>query len=134
MNINQVILVDDDIVVNFFDKVAIGKLGIADEHIHVFQNVPDALRYIYQLVEDGEYHGIQGLIFLDIKMPELDGWDFLALYKKLPQVFRKHFHIYILTSEKLEDTQEQVLKQHHSIIKDFLQKPLTIHHIEDLMR
>jgi len=123
MQINQVILIDDDEVVNFFDKMVLSRLGLKDSEIKVFINVASALRYL-----DSTQHNVDrnlnGLILLDIQMPELDGWDFLSLYDNLSHELKQHYKIIMLTSDKHPYIKEKNKYDH--LIYSFLNKPLTL--------
>ncbi|MFT6846165.1 MAG: CheY-like chemotaxis protein [Flavobacteriales bacterium] len=123
MNVNQVILIDDDEVVNFFDKMVLSKLGLKDSEIKVFNNVATALRYLDQTQKNID-RNLKGIILLDIQMPELDGWDFLSMYDRLSSELKQHFKIIMLTSDKHPYIQEK--NKYHNLIHDFLNKPLTL--------
>lgn len=123
MQVNQVILIDDDEVVNFFDKMVLSKLGLKDSEIQVFNNVASALRFLGQ-IQDNLDRNLNGIILLDIQMPDLDGWDFLKMYEQLNQELRNHYKLVILTSDKHEYTDER--NEYHHLIHQFIHKPLTL--------
>lgn len=123
MQVNQVILIDDDEVVNFFDKMVLSRLGLKDSEIKVFNNVASALRYLDEAQQNVD-RNLNALILLDIQMPELDGWDFLSMYDKLSHELKQHFKIIMLTSDKHEYIKEK--NKYHHLIYNFLNKPLTL--------
>lgn len=123
MQINQVILIDDDEVVNFFDKMVLSKLGLKDSEIQIYNNVASALRYLDQ-VQTNVDRNLNGIILLDIQMPDLDGWDFLKMYEQLNQELRNHYKLIILTSDKHEYAEEK--SEYHHLIHEFIHKPLTL--------
>jgi len=57
-------------------------------------------------------------IFLDINMPEMNGWDFLEVFEKLDF----EVPIYMLTSSIDPKDQEKAHK--YAVVKDFISKPL----------
>jgi CheY-like chemotaxis protein len=74
--LNNVLLIDDDEDDNFFHKIALGEAGIC-ETIKVAESGFKALDIIKKQESGPE------LIFLDINMPKMNGWEFLAEYQKL---------------------------------------------------
>lgn len=77
--LQKVLLVDDDDIVNSINKVIIKHAKFAEE-IVVQTVASDAIGYIKEQKEQGT---LPELIFLDINMPEMDGWDFVDEYVKL---------------------------------------------------
>lgn len=77
--LQKVLLVDDDDIVNSINKVIIKHAKFAEE-IVVQTVASDAIGYIKEQKELGT---LPELIFLDINMPEMDGWDFVDEYVKL---------------------------------------------------
>lgn len=75
-----ILLVDDDDDCNFFHQRLIAKLDCA-EHVEVCTNGIEALDYLTKRIADG--HPKPELIFLDINMPKMNGWEFLEKYKTL---------------------------------------------------
>lgn len=124
MDVNQVILIDDDEVVNFFDKMVLSKLGLKDHEIKVFENVASAMRFLDSLQHAPIDRNLNGLILLDIQMPDLDGWDFLSIYNKLSDELKMHYKLVVLTSDKQEYVEEK--NQYHHLISQFVKKPLTL--------
>jgi CheY-like chemotaxis protein len=131
MNINQVILIDDDEVVNFFDKIVLSKLGFKDHEILVHLNSKSALEHLKK-TQDQFDSNLKGAILLDMNMPVQDGWDFLAQYEKLNPDFINHYQLIILTSDKDSINNDKNKFQH--LIQQFVYKPLTLNKFEDLMK
>ena len=69
------------------------------------------------------------LVFLDINMPIMDGWEFIDEYKKLPEDIKSNIIITMLTTSVNPDDE----KMANSIpeINYFLQKPLTEKKLSD---
>ena len=78
--LNCVLLIDDDENDNFFHKRIIQKAQIAHK-IDTVENGEEAIAYLTTKVE-GKYPQ-PDLIFLDINMPRMNGWEFLEAYEKL---------------------------------------------------
>ncbi|WP_299438594.1 response regulator [uncultured Aquimarina sp.] len=79
--IRRILLVDDSEATIFFNKTILSKAGYADE-ILVAKNGLEAL----EIIKSGV---IPEIIFLDINMPVMNGWEFLSEFQKLESTFRK---------------------------------------------
>ncbi|MEW7277088.1 response regulator [Aquimarina sp. 2201CG1-2-11] len=87
----QFLLVDDSEATNFFNKMMIQKTGYADE-ILIAKNGEEALDYI----KSGIFPSV---IFLDINMPVMNGWEFLTAYQKLSSEFKKSKIVLMIGAE-----------------------------------
>ncbi|MDH7448132.1 response regulator [Aquimarina sp. 2201CG14-23] len=79
--ITKVLLVDDSEATIFFNKTILSKTGHVDE-ILVAKNGLEAL----EIIKSGV---IPEIIFLDINMPVMNGWEFLSEFQKLESKFKK---------------------------------------------
>lgn len=123
--INCILLVDDDSTTNFLNEELILDLGIA-EQVHIAYNGQEALDYINL---HGKYKGFSkktharpNLIFLDINMPLMDGFEFLEHYDKLPKSKKADIVIVFLTTSDAQKDKIQAVA--NNLIADFIQKPL----------
>jgi CheY-like chemotaxis protein len=118
-------LIDDDADDNFFHEKAIK--GNDAENIVVVQNSGfKALEYL-KLKDDRESPH-PDLIFLDINMPRMNGWEFLDAYNLLDKKLQSDAIIIMLTtSQNLED---KARASSWSFVYDYISKPLT----EDMMK
>ena len=126
-----IMLVDDDDATNFVNKMTINSLGI-QTHVQVAWNGRDALDY---LTRTGQYAGTEsprpGIIFLDINMPKMNGWEFLEEYKKLPEDIRARIVIAMLTTSLNLDDAKRATQ--HEELKGYISKPLTVKGLEDII-
>ncbi|WP_298545927.1 response regulator [uncultured Aquimarina sp.] len=93
--ITKVLLVDDSEATIFFNKIILSKTGYIDEVI-VAKNGLEAL----EIIKSGV---IPEIIFLDINMPVMNGWEFLSEFQKLENVFKKTNIFLMLGTELLEE-------------------------------
>ncbi|GGW95172.1 response regulator [Salegentibacter mishustinae] len=106
---STIILVDDQPIANFITRKLLEIEGYNEDVID-FTNPEEALVYL----EDKQ----NTLIFLDLNMPEMNGWEFLDYLKSKSQEHR----IIILTSSTSTIDQNRA-KEYDSVIK-YVEKPL----------
>jgi CheY-like chemotaxis protein len=78
---NTVILVDDSSIDNFVNTKIITRYQFADEVI-LFTKSKKALAFMIGLNKVPE-NEIPGILFLDLDMPEIDGFEFLDAFNIL---------------------------------------------------
>ena len=122
-------LVDDDPNDNYFHQREIKKI-ITDITIIEKTSALDALEYLRS--NKGNRQMLPDLIFLDINMPELDGWEFLEAFSKLDPEIKKVVIIIMLSTSGNPD---DILKaMTYSCVSDYITKPLTKEIMESIVR
>ena len=111
--LNHILLIDDDNDNNFIHKLIIEDSGVQAD-IYSVVSVPDAIQYL-------QSGGNPDLIFLDINMPVLNGWDFINQYNNLPD--KQNSIIVMLTSSMNVSDEKKALSI--SEITEYKTKPLT---------
>lgn len=115
---NKVVLIDDDPINNFVNRKLILKLK-GDCEITEFLNAVDALEYLKTNSAD--------VIFLDLAMPEVDGWGFLEAYKQL----NLHYPVFVLTTSI--DPLDRERAEQYPELSGFFIKPLTVKETESII-
>jgi len=122
--LNCVLLVDDDDATNFINKMYITKADCTEE-LHIAKDGQEALDFLKKSV-DGSYPH-PDLIFLDINMPKVNGWEFLQKYKELDTFQKGDIIIVMLTTSfnpydqiKAEETEEITGFRHKPMTKNLL--------------
>lgn len=112
----KVIVVDDDPGVIFLHKIIIRESGLCKTP-ESFDEAKIALTHVLDLQKNQEN---KILIFLDINMPYMNGWDFL---KKLsPQANPDQIKVIMVTSSLSISDREKA--KAYKMVYDFLEKPL----------
>jgi CheY-like chemotaxis protein len=128
--LNCILLIDDDEPTNFLNQMVLEELGIT-KHIKVAQNGEEALGYLKKTSTGDENFPLPDLIFLDINMPAMNGWEFLQHYSGLPQNQKANVVIVMLTTSLNPDDRA---KAHQiSEVTGFETKPLTADKLKALM-
>lgn len=109
----KILLVDDDAATNFLAELAFRNLNIANE----IQVASDGLMASLLIKENS----CPDIIFLDIRMPRMDGFDFLENLTRMDLC--KNVKIVMLTSStRLEDKKKALT---YNVVIDYIEKPLT---------
>jgi CheY-like chemotaxis protein len=119
--INSILLIDDDEDDNFFHKIALSEANIC-ENIVVAESGFSGLDLIKKPGFEPE------LIFLDINMPKMNGWEFLAEYRKL-NLKNKPIIIMLTTSMNPQDRDRS--KDIPEVV-DFRTKPLDVRMLKSI--
>jgi CheY-like chemotaxis protein len=121
--LNCVLVIDDDEPTNFFTRMILEESGCTN-HIKVMQSGQEALDYLAKSEQagcDASRYPSPDLIFLDINMPAMDGWEFLVEYRNL-NVADKIIVVMLTTSLFPED---KLKAEEMPEISGFENKPLT---------
>ena len=119
-----ILFIDDDEPTNFLNKLIAEESGYAS-HVQVAFGGQEALNYLTNSgpFENGSVsYPRPELIFLDINMPGMDGWEFLDKYKSLPSPQKGDIVMVMLTTSLNPDDEKAARK--HSEISGFEHKPL----------
>lgn len=115
----QVLLIDDDQVYLFAATKTIEATGLAGS-VEVCTNGLDALEYLKNIIKSSGK--LPDVIFIDINMPVMDGWEFLEEYKTLRENITTPIKIYILSSS-VDKNDIMRSKEYNSVI-DYVIKPV----------
>ncbi|MFL5747479.1 MAG: response regulator [Niastella sp.] len=110
---NKVLLVDDDDATNFLASLAFKNLAIASE-IAVASDGLVACEWIRQ-------NTCPDIIFLDIRMPRMDGFDFLDNFSRMNTC--KKVKIIMLTSSMRAEDKKKAFA--YNAVVEYIEKPLT---------
>ena len=126
--IECVLLVDDSASTNFFNKKLIEISGNTKE-VYTVENGQQALDFI---LKKGEFintnYARPNIIFLDINMPLMNGFEFLEEYAKLNFENKEQIMIVVVTTSNRKKDKDKMLGT--TLIYDFIEKPLTKKNLE----
>src|SRR5689334_22724633 len=121
-------VIDDTYVDRYVAERNIKKYGLAAEVI-TKESAHTALAYLGSLVDSPEQ--LPQLIFLDVRMPDVDGFGFLAAYEKLPQAVKSNCLVMMLSTSLNPSDHEKVKENQY--VNRFLNKPLDKEQIISLL-
>ncbi len=118
----RIIILDDDSLHNTLCGLYIKKtFPYINIDIVGFTNPLEGLNYIQS---EHTMHPVKTILFLDINMPELNGWQVLEKLSSLPFI-QEWFSIYILSSSV--DRNDVMRANQNKFVKSYLEKPLANH-------
>jgi CheY-like chemotaxis protein len=121
-------LVDDDKIFQIISAKMIRALDLPDDILQ-FENGEEALQYLKNNAIHTE--NLPDYIFLDINMPFVDGWMFLADYATLKSSFKKEIQIFVISSSI--DSKDIMRAQNNTDVRDYIVKPVSPEKLKELV-
>ena len=116
----KILIIDDNIIDQIVTKQLLKKtLGITE--ISTANNGKEGIQWLRNHKSNSEESLI---ILLDIKMPEMDGFEFLTVYEKFSEDFKNSTQIFMLSSTL--DPNDITRAKNNKYVKTLLSKPLPI--------
>ncbi len=118
-----VMLIDDNEIDNLINQKMIEAASITD-NIYTHTGAKSAIEFLKNMEKmDVAEKVLPDVIFLDIDMPLMDGFQFLDEFENLSQLTRKKCRIVMLTSSI--NPQDFNRSKKYSNVKMYLNKPLS---------
>lgn len=129
---NRVLCIDDDSITLMLCKATIKQASFSEE-IDTALNGQDAIEYYEDLLNksvDGESYSYPQVIFLDLNMPILSGWEFLDEFMNRYYLKFNKTRVVILSSTV--DHRDRERAAEYPIVMDFYSKPITKEILHDI--
>jgi CheY-like chemotaxis protein len=123
--LNCILFIDDDEPTNFLNKITTEQAGYS-ERVEIFQSGQEALDYLNGPCPSPD------LIFLDINMPCMDGWEFLDRYRELSRPDKDDIILVMLSTSLNPD--DEIKTREMDEVAAFENKPLLEHRLEALLK
>jgi|AntRauTorckE6833_2_1112554.scaffolds.fasta_scaffold04527_5 CheY-like chemotaxis protein len=112
-------IVDDDLIFHLTTEALIERKN-ADKNIFFFKNGKEAIDYLEKNIDSVK--NLPDVILLDLKMPVMDGWDFIDKYLPLRSELPRDITVYIVSSSV--DNKDIERAKEISAIKEYIVKPM----------
>lgn len=127
--LNKILCVDDDPITLMLCRKVITRANFS-RHTDSAQNGEDALHYFDNLILQENEEEFPELIFLDLNMPVMGGWEFLDNFSNSYAHFFPNTKVIVLSSTI--DPQDVQNAKTYPMVLDFMSKPITMEMLEEL--
>lgn len=119
----KLIIIDDEPIQHFIMDRMLGRY-FASGKDHTMHS--DSGPVILEFLDKNKYNAdeLPDIIFLDLHMPIMNGWDFLERFKKIRKEITKSIIIYVVSSSI--DPVDISRSKRYSFVKDYIIKPVTL--------
>lgn len=123
----KVLIIDDNVIDQIVNKQLLKKqLNLTE--IYAVNSGKQGLEWLGNFKNEIQY---QLIILLDVKMPQMDGFEFLEEYKKLDKELTSQIIIFMLSSTL--DPLDKKRAKNNSYVKTLLSKPLAVDELCSLL-
>ncbi|AUS05027.1 response regulator [Pseudotamlana carrageenivorans] len=127
-SITSTLLIDDDKFTSFYNEKIVKKHNQFGEIISV-NSGKAAIEYLEDAIKGEALK--PDVIFLDINMPAMNGWEFIENYRKLDVEFTNNIKIIMLTTSSNPKDKER--SQTINEIANYINKPLSLPVLHDII-
>lgn len=127
--IDSICVIDDDPIFIYGTKRIMNEVGFSD-NILIYNNGQDAIDGLTAMANDNK--NLPSVIFLDLNMPIMNGWEFLEDFAKILDQNRDKVTVYILSSSVDPRDLERI--KHYSIVKNYILKPISPDDLKNVLK
>lgn len=124
-----VCVIDDDNIYQYTAKVILESTGLIRE-IRSFYDGKTAINYFRNHAGENK-ETLPDVIFLDINMPEMNGWEFLDEYNALLPSLCKPITLYMVSSSV--NSSDMQRSRSYKAVTDYIVKPVNRHTYQELI-
>ena len=129
--LSKVLIIEDDPTTSYLHKRLLQGFEVAHQ-IEIANDGEEAIQLIKQYIDSENEDKIPQLIFVDLDMPFMDGFQFLEAFKKLN--FRKERNAPVVLAVLTSSISRQDMRRaRDSSVNAYIIKPLTKEKIMELM-
>jgi CheY-like chemotaxis protein len=126
--LNHIVLIEDNETTSFLNNRLLSRLGVARQ-VSSFSKADEALDFLWgSQLADGQ--AVPDLVFVDLKMPGMSGFDFLERYSQLPTAAQERTVVAVLTTS-MHGADTARVAQYPNV--EYLTKPLTEEKMQRLL-
>ncbi|GJM61245.1 MULTISPECIES: response regulator [Persicobacter] len=127
----RIMIVDDDVVSNYICERTLDRSNYAKE-VLTFSLPEKALGHLNNIVKKGLWQELPQVLFLDLQMPKVNGWQFLSRLKEIDQEIAQKIFIVMFSSSIFSEDMEQA--RNHPMIQQYHAKPLKAEMLEEIQQ
>ena len=127
--INISCIIDDDPIFVYGTKKVMKEADFCSDVI-VYNNGKEAIDGLRTLIE--EKKELPPLIFLDLNMPVMDGWEFLDNFITIPNNNIEKVHVYVISSSI--DANDFIRARNYKVVNNYILKPITPEDLVEVLK
>ncbi|HEA23554.1 MAG TPA: response regulator [Pricia antarctica] len=126
--IEKLCIIDDDPIFIYGTKRLMAEVGFY-ESVVIYQNGQDAIDGLTAITANGEK--FPSVIFLDLDMPIMNGWEFLEEFEKISNSNVEKVVIYIVSSSVDPRDLERI--KNYKIVNNYILKPFSKEDLDSIL-
>lgn len=126
--VNSACIIDDDDIFIYGTRRIMQEVRFCEDII-VFKNGKEAIDGMQNYLIEGK--SLPDIIFLDINMPVMNGWDFLEEFTKIPNLNKGKVLLYVVSSS-IDPSDLQRAKE-FELVNNYILKPILPKQLHEIL-